>query len=358
MRGSQAMRRDRTDGRMTLGDAARRGLARGFRRRAGAARHRRGRGAVRARSATGATSSPSPGTSRRWRAAAASRRCWPRRSDDVAPSALAHRRRGQRRATASSRPGSRFETGVARGRGYLRLSDGRCWTLLTTMDELKGFEERKGARPATRHRATASAAATATGARSAPAEEAALGTTRQPYCVIVGGGQGGIALGARLKQLGVPTIILEKQRAARAIPGATATSRSCCTTPSGTTTCPTCRSPTTGRSSRRRTSWRLAGSLRQDDGARLLGLARMRDARLRRGQRTWTRRGRARRPGDRAASEAAGARHRRLWSARSESSCRAPNDFAGEILHSSGYQTGEAYAGKHCHRDRRQHFRA
>jgi putative flavoprotein involved in K+ transport len=41
-------------------------------------------------------------------------------------------------------------------------------------------------------------------------EEAALGCETQPYCVIVGGGQGGIALGARLKQLGVPTIIVEK----------------------------------------------------------------------------------------------------------------------------------------------------
>ena len=35
-------------------------------------------------------------------------------------------------------------------------------------------------------------------------------TRRQPYCLIIGGGQGGIALGARLKQLGVPTIIVEK----------------------------------------------------------------------------------------------------------------------------------------------------
>ena len=32
----------------------------------------------------------------------------------------------------------------------------------------------------------------------------------QPYVVIIGGGQGGIGLGARLKQLGVPTIIIEK----------------------------------------------------------------------------------------------------------------------------------------------------
>jgi putative flavoprotein involved in K+ transport len=41
-------------------------------------------------------------------------------------------------------------------------------------------------------------------------EEAELGISRQPYCLIVGGGQGGVALGARLKRLGVPTIILDK----------------------------------------------------------------------------------------------------------------------------------------------------
>ena len=32
----------------------------------------------------------------------------------------------------------------------------------------------------------------------------------QPYCLVIGGGQGGIALGARLRRLGVPTIIVEK----------------------------------------------------------------------------------------------------------------------------------------------------
>ena len=37
-----------------------------------------------------------------------------------------------------------------------------------------------------------------------------LGYAEQPYVLIVGGGQGGIALGARLRQLGVPTIIVEK----------------------------------------------------------------------------------------------------------------------------------------------------
>jgi putative flavoprotein involved in K+ transport len=42
------------------------------------------------------------------------------------------------------------------------------------------------------------------------AEEAELGYKRQPYCLIVGGGQAGIGLGARLKRLGVPTLIIDK----------------------------------------------------------------------------------------------------------------------------------------------------
>ena len=42
------------------------------------------------------------------------------------------------------------------------------------------------------------------------AELDALGNSTQPYCLIVGGGQGGIGLGARLRQLGVPTIIVDK----------------------------------------------------------------------------------------------------------------------------------------------------
>jgi putative flavoprotein involved in K+ transport len=102
-----------------------------------------------------------------------------------------------------------FETAVARGKGYLRLKDGKCWTLLTTMTELKGFEEKKGvARPkGVQHGALPDRRSWL----ERKTEEAAeLGVTRQPYCLIVGGGQGGIVLGARLKQLEVPTIIIEK----------------------------------------------------------------------------------------------------------------------------------------------------
>ncbi|MEO1470770.1 MAG: NAD(P)/FAD-dependent oxidoreductase [Pseudomonadota bacterium] len=103
----------------------------------------------------------------------------------------------------------RFETAVARGYGLVRLKDGRIWTLLTTMAELKGHEEPLGfERPlgakhgAGKHRTT--------WAEEREAEARTLGYETQPYVVIVGGGQGGIALGARLRQLGVPTIIIEK----------------------------------------------------------------------------------------------------------------------------------------------------
>src|SRR5437899_3967633 len=102
-----------------------------------------------------------------------------------------------------------FETEVARGFGHIRLKDGRIWTLLTTMSELKGYEEPLGFdRPmGAKHGAERNRK---TWKEEREAEAAELGYSRQPYCVIVGGGQGGIALGARLRQLNVPTIIVEK----------------------------------------------------------------------------------------------------------------------------------------------------
>ena len=36
-----------------------------------------------------------------------------------------------------------FETKVGRGIGHLRLRGKKCWTLLTTLQELKGFEEKR-----------------------------------------------------------------------------------------------------------------------------------------------------------------------------------------------------------------------
>jgi putative flavoprotein involved in K+ transport len=106
-----------------------------------------------------------------------------------------------------------FETEVARGYGLVRFRDGLIWTLLTTMVELKGHEEKAGfTRPLGAKHGVNVGAKTWKEAREE--ESATLGYDRQPYVVIIGGGQGGIALGARLRQLAVPTIILEKNERA------------------------------------------------------------------------------------------------------------------------------------------------
>ncbi len=106
-----------------------------------------------------------------------------------------------------------FETGVARGNGHLRLIDGKCFTLLTAMTELKGHEEPSGERrpKGVEHGADADRQ---TWLEARAAEEADLGYGTQPYVVVIGGGQGGIGLGARLRQLGVPTIIVERNERA------------------------------------------------------------------------------------------------------------------------------------------------
>jgi putative flavoprotein involved in K+ transport len=106
-----------------------------------------------------------------------------------------------------------FETAAGRGVGHLRLrSDSgtdQAWTLLTALQELKGFEEAKGPTrvlgavhgddPDPRSWAEKKAA-----------EDAELGRATQPYALVIGGGQGGIALGARLRQLGVPAIVVDR----------------------------------------------------------------------------------------------------------------------------------------------------
>ncbi|MDT7742860.1 MAG: putative flavoprotein involved in transport, partial [Actinomycetota bacterium] len=106
-----------------------------------------------------------------------------------------------------------FETAVGRGTGHVRLVDGKAWTLLTSLDELKGHEENLGDRRplGTEHGANPDRE-TWTEAREREAEE--LGYSRQPEVVVIGGGQGGIALGARLRQLGVETIVIERNERA------------------------------------------------------------------------------------------------------------------------------------------------
>ncbi len=104
----------------------------------------------------------------------------------------------------------RFETGAARGYGHVRLRGDKAWTLLTTMTELKGHEEHRGPLRDRGAEHSVQQPRRKTWLERRHDEEAELGITKEPYVAIVGGGQGGIALGARLRQLNVPTVIIEK----------------------------------------------------------------------------------------------------------------------------------------------------
>jgi len=102
-----------------------------------------------------------------------------------------------------------FETAIGRGRGHVRLRDGRAHTLFTALRELKGFEEKAGPTRETgvQHGAIRGRV-TWTDRRQADAGE--LGITRQPYVLVIGGGQGGIGLAARLKRIGVPALVIDR----------------------------------------------------------------------------------------------------------------------------------------------------
>src|SRR4051812_46978443 len=144
-----------------------------------------------------------------------------------------------------------FETAAARGKGLLRLKGDRCWTLLTTMVELKGFEERRGAA-----REQGVEHGVHPGRKSwaeLRAQEAAeLGFTKQPYVL-----SSGAARAASRSGRGCAASVCRRSSSRRmpgpATAGASATRACACTIRSGTTTCRTSPSRTTGRCSARRT---------------------------------------------------------------------------------------------------------
>src|SRR5437660_1868606 len=112
-------------------------------------------------------------------------------------------------AAAPTESWIKFETSVGWGLGHLRLRDGKAWTLLTTLNDLKGHEEpKRDRRPKGIEHGAVPNRQTWLEQRRLESDE--LGHVTQPYVVIVGGGQGGIALGARLRQLSVPTIIVDR----------------------------------------------------------------------------------------------------------------------------------------------------
>ncbi len=109
----------------------------------------------------------------------------------------------------------KFETAQGRGNGILRLVPDagdsntiKAWTLLTALDELKGFEEQLGiSRPRGEAYSRDFRGPNWLDLRKAAAEYA----DRDPAVVVVGGGQSGLCIAARLKQLQVDTLIVDRE---------------------------------------------------------------------------------------------------------------------------------------------------
>lgn len=78
----------------------------------------------------------------------------------------------------------RFRTRDGNGRGHIRMQDGLCTTLFTMLEDLHGKTDLQS--------------------RKQNASET------EPFVLIVGGGQGGLALGAQLDNLGIPYLIVDK----------------------------------------------------------------------------------------------------------------------------------------------------
>lgn len=107
-----------------------------------------------------------------------------------------------------------FETAVGRGTGVLRLTpapgDGgrlKAWTLLTALDELKDHPERVGRkRPTGQSYSRDFRGPNWLDLRKAAAAYA----DRDPAVLVVGGGQAGLSIAARLGQLDIDTLIVDR----------------------------------------------------------------------------------------------------------------------------------------------------
>jgi len=123
-------------------------------------------------------------------------------------------RRVTRAGTNSIEAIFRFETSTGRGHGIVRLiadadDDGRlkAWTLLTALEELKGFEEQlERARPRGQAYSRDFRGPNWLDQRKTSFAYA----DRDPTVLVVGGGQAGLSIAARLKLLHVDTLIVDR----------------------------------------------------------------------------------------------------------------------------------------------------
>ena len=104
----------------------------------------------------------------------------------------------------------RFETGVGRGYGVVRLlaaEPAKAFQLLTSLHELKGFEERIGKR-----RPRGEAYSRSFGGANWKEERTASQAyaDRDPVALVAGGGQAGLSIAATLGRLGVDTLVVDR----------------------------------------------------------------------------------------------------------------------------------------------------
>jgi cation diffusion facilitator CzcD-associated flavoprotein CzcO len=101
----------------------------------------------------------------------------------------------------------RFETRDGVGAGVLRLKDEKAWTLLTALDEFKGHEENVGGRrPKGWSYSRDFGGPNWLDLRKAKAEF----KKTQPAVLVVGGGQAGLSIAARLAQRGIDALIVDR----------------------------------------------------------------------------------------------------------------------------------------------------
>ena len=106
----------------------------------------------------------------------------------------------------------RFETAAGRGSGVVRLTADKggatkAWTLLTALEELKGHEEKLGrARPTGQSYSRDFRGPNWLDLRKSAADY----SDRDPTVVVIGAGQAGLSIAARLKQLDVDTLVIDR----------------------------------------------------------------------------------------------------------------------------------------------------